>query len=205
MSQALVSRRLDLTVEGLEQVPRSGPAIIAARHYHHVYDGAVLLATIPRPVRIVVAADWAAPGPRRSALEAACRAAGWPVVMRAGDHAPERPASGGGDRGTLLRAVRQSVHLLRAGGVLLVFPEGYPTIDPGYTPKTDTSDFLPFEAGFARIAHLASRESGKHVPIIPAGFSYLAGDRWQVTLRFGAPLDVAAFPDRAALIRATEE
>ncbi|MDQ3411791.1 MAG: hypothetical protein M3509_06690, partial [Chloroflexota bacterium] len=65
MSQALVSRRLDLTVEGLEQVPRSGPAIIAARHYHHVYDGAVLLATIPRPVRIVVAADWAAPGPRR--------------------------------------------------------------------------------------------------------------------------------------------
>ena len=37
---------VDLRVEGLEHLPASGPAIIAARHYHHFYDGAALLTTM---------------------------------------------------------------------------------------------------------------------------------------------------------------
>jgi len=57
-SRAIAGRRLQLTVEGLEHVPTSGPALIAARHYHHLYDGCALIATLPRPVHILVALDW---------------------------------------------------------------------------------------------------------------------------------------------------
>lgn len=192
LSRALVSRRLDLTVEGLEHLPRSGPAIIAARHYHHLYDGAALLATIPRPVQILVASDWAASGPRRAGLEAACRAAGWPVVQRAGRRNPARPASAAGDQRHLLRAVRQSVDILAGGGLLLVFPEGYPNIDPGYTAKTGPDEFLPFETGFARIAAIAARRTGRPVPVVPAGFWYQPGPRCQAALRFGPPVAVDA-------------
>lgn len=204
LSQALVSRRLDLTVEGLEHLPHSGPAIIAARHYHHLYDGAALLATIPRPVRVLVASDWAASGPRRAGLEAACKAAGWPVVQRAGRGNPERPATATGDQRHLLRAVRQSVDILASGGLLLVFPEGYPNIDPGYTAKTGPDRFLPFEPGFARIAAITARRTGQPLPVIPAGFHYQPGPPWQATLRFGPPVAIAANADLTPLIHAIE-
>lgn len=203
LCQTLVSRRLDLTVEGLEHLPRSGPAIIAARHYHHLYDGAALLATIPRPVQLLVASDWAASGARRAALEAACRAAGWPVVQRAGRTNPERPATAG-DQRHLLRAVRQSVDILAGGGLLLVFPEGYPNIDPGYTAKSGPDDFLPFEAGFARIAAITARHTGQPLPVVPAGFHYQPGPRWRATLRFGPPLPVDADVDLDPVIHAIE-
>ena len=203
LSQALVSRRLDLTVAGLEHLPRSGPAIIAARHYHHLYDGAALLAVVPRPLRILVASDWATPGPQRMMLEAACRAAGWPVVRRAGSRNPARPVAAG-DRRHLLRAVRQSVEILAGGGLLLVFPEGYPTIDPGYTAKTGPDEFLPFEPGFARIAAIAAHRTGHPLPVIPAGFWYQPGPRWRTALRFGPPLTISADLHPDPIIQAIE-
>ena len=43
----LAARRIDLRVEGLEHLPATGPAIIAARHFHHFYDGCALVAVVP--------------------------------------------------------------------------------------------------------------------------------------------------------------
>lgn len=203
LSRALVSRRLDVIVEGDEHVPRSGPAVIAARHYHHLYDGALILATIPRPVHILVASDWTMPGPGRGALEAACRAAGWPVVQRAGAADPARPAASVGTRGDLLRAIRRGAGIVAGGGVLLVFPEGYPNVDPGFTPKAGPDAFLPFEAGFATIARVAAERTGRPVPVVPAGFHYQPGPRWRVALRFGEPITVPAAT--GAIVGATEQ
>ena len=36
--------------------------------------------------------------------------------------------------------------------------------------------------------HAGAQRFGIHAPIIPAGFSYAQGDRWQVVLRFGTPV-----------------
>lgn len=206
LSAMLAAPRLEVTVEGLEHVPAAGPAIITARHYHHLYDGVVLLATIHRPLQILVASDWAPPGPRRRLLEAACRAAGWPTVQRAGSGRPDHPARAAGDRRHLLQAVRQSVNLLASGRLLLIFPEGYPTIDPGYTPKTAPDEFLPFEPGFARIAALTARRTGSPVPVVPAGFHYhQAGERWQVALRFGEPILVTSSTGTEQVVHLTEQ
>jgi hypothetical protein len=57
-----------------------------------------------------------------------------------------------------------------------VFPEGYPNVDPRYTPKIFDGQMLPFRPGAI------------DVPVVPAGLSYEPGLRWTTILRFGAPL-----------------
>lgn len=182
-SRLLVSRRVDLTVAGTEHIPPSGPAILAARHYHHLYDGCALLAAIPRPVYLMVALDWVRSTPGRIAMERLCRAANWPVVVRP-DPATGRP------RPSSAAILREGFHdglgILEAGHLLLVFPEGYPTIDPTFTPKRDDAEFLPFQPGFTRLARLASRD-GRPVPIVPVGLQYRRDHHWSVTMQAGPP------------------
>lgn len=185
-SGILARRRLDLTVEGREHLPRRGPFIIAARHYHHLYDGVAMFATVPRPLHILVGLDWVRNPAGKAAMTALCRAAGWPVVLRRDGSAPVDPVAA---RRELRQAMEDAVGVLRAGHGLLVFPEGYPTIDPGYTPKTGDDAWLPFQPGFARLATLAAAQ-GVTAPIVPAGLAYARGERWRVALRFGAPVTV---------------
>src|SRR5579875_52933 len=89
-AQAIAVRRLDLHVEGLEHLPHKGPLLIASRHYHHLYDGCILLAVAPRPLHLLVALDWVTTRRDRGLMEWACRTARWPVVLRA-----ERLQAGG--------------------------------------------------------------------------------------------------------------
>lgn len=199
-SSLLVRRRLDLTVDGLDNLPPAGPAIIAARHFHHLYDGCVLLATVPRPLSILVALDWVTQQMGKRAMTALCHAANWPIVERR-DQA-ESNGHGVAARG-LREATRESLRVLSAGRVLVVFPEGYPNIDPGFTPKTDQSAFLPFEPGFVRLAAIAASR-GLSVPIVPAGFAYQSGDRWKAQLAFGDPVRVNGRADEAAALQQVE-
>lgn len=182
----LLRRNVDLTVEGADNIPSTGPVIIAARHFHHLYDGCAIVSTVPRPTHILVGLDWVKNPVGRVVMERACKAAEWPMIYRRDSAIPRD------DRETtraLRRAMEDSLTLLRKGHVLLVFPEGYPNIDPGYTPKADAHTFLPFQPGIVRLATLAAA-SGLHVPIVPAGFAYTQGDGWRATLRFGNAITV---------------
>ncbi len=216
------ARRICLHVEGLDHVPARGPVLIASRHFHHLYDALALLTTVPRQVHFFVALDWVHGRSGRRFMEGLCRAARWPVILRqeeiarqAREH-PQGPAYRLDETSRYLRqGIAEATALLRAGRALVVFPEGYPNIDPRYTPKQG-AEFLPFRPGFARMAALAARDGRAPVPVVPAGLSYSVapgeagrrdvptpggpapGDlsdalwlrgRWQVTLRFGRPLD----------------
>ncbi len=206
--QQFVARRLDLTVAGREHLPAAGPALIAARHVHHLYDGCALIATLPRPVHLLVALDWLRTPWGRRLMAWACRTARWPVVLRAEAFGPGAAPSAfrADETGRYLRrAVAEAVDLLRAGQVLVVFPEAYPAVDPGFTPKLDLAARLPFRPGFARLAGLAQRDGYTRVPIIPAGFDYEAGPRWRVQLGFGAPVFWTGRADEASLVQAVEE
>lgn len=187
----LVKQRLNLTVVGEEHLPKTGPVIIAARHVHHLYDGAVLMATMPRPMHILVGLDWVGNPVGKAAMEKLCSAAGWPVVLRRHGTAPVNDAEASRK---LRHAYRDSLSLLKEGRILLMFPEGYPNIDPGHTPKPDDSAFLPFQPGFAQLA-VASARLGTPVPIVPTGFFYERGPKWHVTLRFGEPVTVSGKTD----------
>ncbi|MDQ2681897.1 MAG: 1-acyl-sn-glycerol-3-phosphate acyltransferase [Chloroflexota bacterium] len=193
-------RKVELTVEGLENLPTTGGVLIAARHYHHLWDGAALFATIERPASIIVGLDWVRSTPLKAGLMAACRAAGWPVVARSN---PVRPVPDAEARALLVRATRDTLDLLRSGQVVIVFPEGYPNIDPGQTRKSGADDWLPFEPGVVRLAQIAARQSVP-APIVPVGFSYMPGNRWAVTMRIGEPLAVDARTDPADLLARIE-
>lgn len=199
MCRRSLAKHVDLRVAGLERVPETGPVVIVARHYHHLYDGCAIGTTLDRHLHILVAADWASGGASRGLLERASHMARWPVVLRpdAPEYQPERfPDEASRDvyEATavryLQRAARETVELLRGGHALLVFPEGYPTIDPTFTPKTGDDEMLPFQAGFARLVALAERDGATRVPLVPAGLAYerLEGERWRLVLRYGEPV-----------------
>lgn len=199
-SGLLARRRLDLVVEGAGNLPRRGPMIVAARHFHHLYDGVALLAEVPRPLHILVGLDWIRNPAGKAAMTLLCRAAAWPVVLRRdGSEAVDDNDA----RRALRRATADSLDLLAAGHALLVFPEGYPNIDPGYTPKRGDDDVLPFQPGVARLAMLAAGR-GLDAPIVPAGLEYSRGERWRVTLRFGEPLTIDRAGDARAVIADVE-
>jgi 1-acyl-sn-glycerol-3-phosphate acyltransferase len=173
-ARALVERNLDLHVTGLEHVPETGPAILVARHYHHLYDAAAILAAVPREVHVLIAGDWLRNGFRLALMRQLAASARWPMVWR----------RGGGWR--LNRAgYSASLELLEEGRILLVFPEGYPTIDPRPSPRSEVDAFLPFDGGCLVLAERASRE----LPLVPVGLAYARRDAggWSVSLRFGAP------------------
>jgi 1-acyl-sn-glycerol-3-phosphate acyltransferase len=167
----LVKRALELRVEGLEHVPASGPVLVVARHYHHLYDAAAILACLSREVHIVVALDWLAGGMRLRIMRWLTAAARWPTVWRPG-------AAWHFNR----EAYASTLQLLRERRVLLIFPEAYPNVDPSGSHKSDPDEFMPFEAGFLVLAERA----GLHVPLVPAGVYY--GSRGTMWLRFGRPI-----------------
>jgi putative membrane protein len=197
-----------VAVDGLERVPRAGPVLLIARHYHHLLDGAVLVRHLARPVHIVVGLDWAANTRQRRWMERACAWARYPVILR-----PATTGSHGGYAASEVRAylrsgLRDAAALLRDGRVVLVFPEGYPVVDPtasDATPRTrDAGGLLPFAAGFRTIADAARRRGARDLSIVPVGFRYEPrGKRWRITVRFGAPL--AANADVATVSGAVRE
>ncbi len=201
-SRRLMSGKVDLSVTGQANVPDSGPVVLAARHYHHLFDGTSIVTTLSRPLRVMVALDWVNAGPQRRIAESLCSVAGWPVVLRpeAERYRPELAADAARtatyQRDTtryLKRAAVQSVEILSRGEALLMFPEGYPNIDPSFTPKSDRNDdYLPTLPGAVRIPLLAQASGLPLIPIVPVGLHYrrTGDDRWAVQLRFGEPLYV---------------
>jgi putative membrane protein len=180
-SKGLLAKNADLRVQGERELPPDGPVIIAARHYHHLYDGCAVMATIDRPVSVLVGLDWIERPMALKGMNAACRAAGWPVVYRNTSdlqRAVWLPA--------LRAAQRASLETLREGRVLLIFPEGYPTIDPHGSPKSGNDEILPFHPGFAHIA-IESWKEGTPTTIVPVGFTYEPGEKWTITMRIGSP------------------
>lgn len=201
----VVHRDLIPIVEGIEHVPADGPTIVASRHFHHLYDAALLLTAIRRPVHFLVALDWVSNSTQRWAMEAACRWARWPFLLRPDmferHDGPYRPTDA---QRYLRRAMRQSWALLQAGKLLVVFPEGYPNIDPTFTPKTTPDASLPFSSIVARLALRTARLPGRRVAIVPAGLSYESYGDTRVTLRFGQAMYPSADADASDLTERVE-
>jgi hypothetical protein len=61
---------------------RTQTASVRIDDYHHLLDGAVVVAHLRRPVHILVALDWTADARQRRWMEHACRWAQYPVILR---------------------------------------------------------------------------------------------------------------------------
>lgn len=185
------ARFLDVRVLGKEHLPTSGPAIVAARHYHHLYDGAVLVDRLPRQPHVFVALDWTQSRGQRLFMETLCNLAEWPIALRTENlRGGVASAFAQGEARRYMRvAAERTRSLLQRGEIVAIFPEGYPTIDPSGSLKADDDAFLPFAQGLGAIAQRA-RNDGVNPAIVPVGFAYqrAANDRWSIVARIGAAL-----------------
>jgi 1-acyl-sn-glycerol-3-phosphate acyltransferase len=151
-------------VEGAENVPERGSAVLVANHASYL-DGLVLAAALRRPARFVAKRE----------LERQ-RVAG-PFLRRLGALFVERFES---DRG--VTDAERSAEATRAGDLVIFFPEGTLLREPG---------LRPFHLG-AFVA--AASASAPVVPAAIRGTrSILRGDQWfarrgSIELRLGAPL-----------------
>jgi 1-acyl-sn-glycerol-3-phosphate acyltransferase/uncharacterized membrane protein len=204
-------RRLQLTVEGAEHIPRSGPVLIAAHHFHFFYDGYILVRTVPRRLHTIVALDWVRVQSLRLLIELACSLADWPVVLRSEqlrehDSSQKWAYKPVENRRYLRQVLAAATRLLRASEVLVIFPEAYPYIDPHDTLKTSPHDFLPFRPGFVKMIEQAEHDRRTRVAIIPTGLAYSKTDKgWQATVRFDRPLYLKDFASPAEVLHTVEK
>lgn len=209
IARVLTGKRLRTVAQGLEHLPPQGPAIIAARHYHHLFDGLAFFAAVERRFHIVVTLDWAQDRRTRFFMSSLNTLARWPMVLREealANRPPEsRLYSASELRRYQLAALRQSVKLLQENRLLVIFPEGFPNIDPVFTPKHHADEFLPFKSGFAVIAESAERAMHQSIPIIPTGIHYQTGAIWLAHVKFGAAIYRCDFPSRQDCIAAVAE
>ena len=160
-------------VRGLDRVPGDGPVVLVANH-RALLDGVLLFAFVPRPVACLVKAE-AFRGPLGALLQACGQ-----IPVRRGVLDPP--------------PVRRSVRLLRAGGVLGVFPEG-----------TRGDGMVRTAAGGA--AYFALRSGAVVVPVVlhgtPAMIRRRTLRRPRVRIVVGAARPVPRWPDRQILPRRT--
>jgi putative membrane protein len=209
IAATLATGRLQTIANGVANLPERGPAVIVARHYHHLFDGLMLFAAIQRGFHIVVTLDWVTSNRTKLFMFWLNRMARWPMLLRS--DALVRPAHlppALFARRDVVRyqrkALREAVALLVEGKILVIFPEGYPNIDPVYTPKTEPDEFLPFKPGFLSILGAAEARLGKKIPIIPAGLRYQPGKTWIGYLSFGEAIYRDDVSGRAELIQRLE-
>lgn len=142
-----------IEVVGAEHVPATGPLIVAANHHNSLVDAMLLLTVIPRPLRILANA----PLFRHPLIGPFLRSIGaFPVHRRqeAGDD-PARNAD-------LFAATTAA---LRAGGAILIFPEG----------RTQPEPLLqPVRTGTARMLLAAEGEAPEapRVTLLPVGLVF---------------------------------
>ncbi|MDH6520098.1 1-acyl-sn-glycerol-3-phosphate acyltransferase [Streptomyces sp. SAI-208] len=168
-------------VLGAWRMPPTGPAILAVNHSHNI-DGPMVMGVSPRPTHFLIKKE-AFVGP----LD--------PFLTAIGQVKVDRSVA---DRG----AITQALDVLKAGGVLGIFPEG----------TRGEGDFASLRAG---LAYFAVRSGAPVVPVAVLGSSDRPGRlirglpplRSRVDVVFGDPFeagDGSGRRTRKALDEATE-
>lgn len=172
-----------MTVEGLRHLPDAGGAILASNHLS-VADELFLAAVVRRHVAFWAKSEYfSAAGPAGWLARATVRGMGAIPVDRGGGRAA-------------LTAFDAAIPVLRAGGLIAVYPEG---------TRSPDGRLFRGRTGVVRLAQQAG------VPMIPVGT--IGTDRVQpigswiprrhpVTIRFGAPITVAGRIQRPSDVRA---
>lgn len=175
ISVVLVRLPYRVRIHHAERVPRSGPVVLVANHSSMV-DGPLLFGMLPRCAVFLIKYEMF-----RGAL-------GW-FLRRIGQLAVRR---GEPDRTPLLAAVR----VLRAGGLVAVFPEGTRGDGGAVTSAQHGAAWLARSSG-ARLLPVAcrgtQRPSSRRRRFLP-----------KVNVLFGEPVTLPEAKGRAGLTAATE-
>src|SRR5215471_19837988 len=169
----LFYRRID--VVGRERIPERGGVIIAANHHNSLVDAMLILVTLPRPVTVLAKA----PLFRHPLIG--------PWLRMMGAVPVHRRAEAGDDPRRNDEMFAAAIEALRAGGAILIFPEGTTQPQP---------ILMPLRTGAARLALGAERAmAGEgHAPILPIGMVFHDPGTFRsasVQITIGNPIETA--------------
>lgn len=173
-------------VVGAERIPAQGGLVVAANHQNALVDPMLLLAAVPRQLRPLAKA----PLFRHPLIAPFLRLAGAIPVHRRQD-----PGSDPARNEAMFRAAADA---LRAGGAILIFPEGLSQAEPA---------LMPLRTGAARIALTAEAAAGAPagVTLLPVGLVYHEPGTFRTGWALVLVGDPVPLPDDAALYRTAPE
>jgi 1-acyl-sn-glycerol-3-phosphate acyltransferase len=142
-----------IAVVGRDRIPPAGPVIVAANHHNSVADAMLIVAAFPRPVRVLANA----PLFRHPIVG--------PFLWLMGAVPVNRRLEAGDDPNKNAAMFAAVVGALRAGGAILIFPEGRTQPQP---------TLLPLRTGAARMLLEAERVPGGPcgVALLPVGLVF---------------------------------
>ena len=169
----LFYRRID--VVGRERIPETGAVIVAANHHNALVDAMLIMATIPRPITVLAKAPLF-----RNPLIG-------PPLWMIGAVPVHRRAEAGDDPRRNDEMFAAAIEALRAGGVILIFPEGRSQPQP---------ILMPLRTGAARLLLGAERSPGgaTRVTLLPVGMVFHDPGTFRsaaVQLTIGTPVATA--------------
>jgi 1-acyl-sn-glycerol-3-phosphate acyltransferase len=161
--RAAIAWFFELTVEGLEHLPASGPYIVAANH-HNYLDGVVLAAVAPVPIAFLVMPRVYRATPLHPLFHR--HVGSIPITL-------ERPDVG---------ALRRTLAALEAGRVIGIFPEGPFSVRGQLEPGLPGVGLLALRSG-ATVVPAAIRGTYEAL----RGRRFYIPRRARLAVRFGAP------------------
>lgn len=158
-----------------ERIPRTGPILVAVNHQNALMDALLAQWAVPRPLRLTAKASLGDSLPGALLL----RVVRIIPFRRATDERARRAV----DPLRNAQAFERIVGELRAGGGVLVFPEG---------KSHNEGDMAPLKSGLARAALTARGAGVQGVQVVPVGLSFEAKDRpgSAVVVEVGEPVHV---------------
>ncbi len=182
----------DIIVQGRHHIPLDGPVLVVANHPNALVDALLIGTTFPRRVMPTAKATlfehpW---------LAWLLAAIGVVPLRRSQDDVPGasvRRRGASGNEGSFLRVTEA----LRAGAVVLVFPEGI---------SHDRPSLAPMRSGASRMA-LRAQAAGVHgVRILPVGLVFEQKERpaSDVLVRVSPPLSLDAIDESGSEMTAAQ-
>jgi 1-acyl-sn-glycerol-3-phosphate acyltransferase len=177
ISKLVINGRYTVVVSGLENIPNSGPVMIAPRHYHGTYDPLIFNSIIQRRIFFLSAKDWVKDGVQVQVLES--------VFKKYGAVPINRPDSIFQKETTQLHSAYKSiVRLLMLNQAMVIFPEGYGYVNSNWKDKARAAPgFLEIKLGVFHFVDYVQKKKKVQIPIIPVGVHYDNFKKWKSIIR----------------------
>jgi len=189
-------------VEGLENIPKKGPCILAPHHFHANVDPILLSAVVSRPLYYLTAVETYFPVTEKLWANIGCipflrddskfnsrRDKSFIMKKEDVDKRAEKMNV------SHVRSILQMLKHLKHNEVIVFYPAGDAKFLGTYQ-RPHNEDFLPVQEGIVYLPYLAKGKYGIDVPIIPVGIKYdslhFGFFSRSITLKVGEPIHVAS-------------